>query len=316
MKMKRIGKILVCVLITVLAFSGCTHNVEDKEISISFNEQSISGTYTGSVSKGVPHGEGRFTSKEDGRTFDYTGQWEEGKIVGKGKLTDTKYVVHFSDLDRVGEYSGDVVNGKAQGNGSFTAFNDEQVKYTYTGSWHNGLFNGQGVCKYDSEDYCVNAGNFKDGEFAPDKLEFIKSIGDYEKMRFAPTEKAAKFIKSHENFFPADKSTDITKYIDKSIKYKNLIKSPDKYGDKLVTLSDYIVAQIFEQEMWNYTCTQFLAASPSFDNYVYVYYLGELPDVYEGSRVTIQGLPISNSSFENVGGGTTLCYVVYGCKIV
>ena len=315
MKSQKIKHALICLVSFICLFSGCTHNVTDKEIAISFNGSSLTGSYTGTIDDGLPNGSGHFVSNADNRNFDYNGQWKNGSITGNGKLTDTQYVVHFKDFDRTGEYTGDVLDGKAHGNGSFTAFNDENVKYTYTGSWKNGLWNGQGVQKYDSEDYYVKTGTFNDGEFSPTKLELIKSLGDWENMRFTPTEKAEEFIKQHEDLFPADDDIDITKYIDSSLTYKKLIKNPEKFGDKLVNFSNYEVTQISEREIWGYVCTEFLAASPNYDDYVYGFYLGELPNIYEGSKITIQGLPISSSSFENTGGGTTLCYIIYGCKI-
>lgn len=312
----KIKSVLICTIMTILFFAGCTQNVKNKEITIIYDGKTLTGYYTGTLNNGVPDGEGTFVSKSEERNFDYNGQWEKGNIVGNGKLTDTKYVVYFTDVERIGEFSGDVKDGKAHGNGTFKATNEENEKYIYTGEWKNGLWDGQGVQKFENTDYYVRTGTFTDGEFTPNKLEFIKSVGDCDTMRFTPTEKAEEFIKMHSNFFPTEVSADITEYIDNTITYKNLIKSPSKYGDKLIKLSNYQILQIWEeQEAWGYTCTTFLACSSTFDDYVFGYYLGELPSVYEGSWVTIEGLPISNSKFENIGGGTTLCYVIYGCKI-
>ncbi len=316
--MRNIRAILCSIAITSLLFCGCTRNVKDKEINVSVNGKKLTGSYTGQLSKGVPEGNGQFVSKTKNRTFNYNGEWKNGKLAGNGKLTDTKYVAHFPDVEHTGKYTGDTADGKPNGAGEFTAvatFNDEDLKYTYKGEWKDGIFNGQGVQKFDDKDICTRTGTFKNGKFTPSKYELIESLGDCDSMRFSPSEHSENFIKSHEEFFPANDSIDLSEYIDTTLSYKNLIKSPDKYGDKLINLSNYKISQIFENEMWGYTSTCFLAYSSEYDDYVYVVYLGELPNIYEGSVVTIEGLPISNSSFENVGGGTTLCYIIYGCKI-
>lgn len=313
--MKKMCYTFMCAIISVGLFSGCTQEVNEKEITITVEGQVLTGSYTGTMRNKVPDGKGRFVSKTEERLLEYDGEWEQGNIIGNGNLKDTKYMVPFLEVNRIGEYSGEVVNGKAHGNGSFTAINDKDEKYTYTGEWQNGLCNGQGVREYENKDYSVLTGTFKNGEFAPTKLEFIKSMGDRDAMRFAPTDKAEEFIKAHEDLFPATDSVDLTEWIDSSIVYKNLIKSPDKYGDKLINLPNYEITQIWENELYGYTCTEFLARAANYDDYVYGCYLGELSNVYEGSKINIQGLPVNNSSFKNIGGGTTLCYIIYASKI-
>lgn len=299
----------------MLILSGCTSNVTNKDVTIKVGEENLTGKYTGTLTDGEPNGEGEFVFESNQRTYEYKGGWKAGEISGKGTLKDTKYIVNFSDVDRVGEYSGEVLNGVAHGQGMFVAINDSDEKYTYNGSWENGLWNGYGQQKFENEDIFTKTGNFKDGEFAPSKLEFIQSVGTSKQMEFVPTDKAIQFVKEHENFFPANSVEDITPYVDATITYKNLIKKPENFGDKIIQLRQYEILQIWEENEYGYTITYFLAQSPNYDDFIYVYYLGELPDVYEGSVVNIYGLPISNSSFENIGGGTTLCYVVYGCKI-
>ena len=311
---KRCG-IIAYIIILAFIISGCTSKVTNKEITIKVGEDSLTGTYTGTMTDGKPDGEGEFIHKSDDRTYEYNGFWKNGNVSKNGNLKDTKYTVNFSHVSRIGEYSGEVLNGIASGQGTFVAVNDDGEKYTYTGSWRNGLWNGQGEWKYEDEESFIQKGNFKDGEFAPTKLEFIQYFGTGKDMNFAPTDKAVQFIKEHDNFFPADNSTDITPFLDTSIQYKNLIKNPGKYGDKIIQLKNYEILQIWEADMWGYTLTSFLACSSNYDDYVYGYYLGELPDKYEGSKINISGLPINNSSFENTAGGTTLCYIIYGCKI-
>ncbi len=50
-------------------------------------------------------------------------------------------------------------------------------------------------------------------------------------------------------------------------------------------------------------------------NQYYIFYLGELPDIFEEDTIGVYGLPLSMSRFANTGGGTTLCPVLAGSWI-
>mgnify|MGYP004665266277 CR=1 FL=1 len=49
-------------------------------------------------------------------------------------------------------------------------------------------------------------------------------------------------------------------------------------------------------------------------NYYYVIYIGSL-DVYKDDTVQVYGVPVGMTSFENVGGGTTVSLVMAGSYI-
>ena len=238
---------IICIgMIVCLVASGCSRTVSDYPLTINNNDIQIEGKFTGTLVNDVPEGEGTFTSDDTDSVFSYTGLWENGKFTGEGYLKDDNYTVHFSDLDRTGKYDGQVMNGIPSGEGTFTAENDDHITYTYIGQWADGTWNGQGVQKFESDQYYVRTGNFTNGEFNPSKLEYIKSMGDYEEMRFSPTEKAEEFITAHENLFPAADKLLLGDSLDENLTYKELIKSPDKYGDKVVKLSGYEILQIWE----------------------------------------------------------------------
>ncbi len=56
--------------------------------------------------------------------------------------------VRFPHADRTGTYTGEMQNGEANGEGTFTATNDEGVSWTYTGAWENGMMNGYGTMSW------------------------------------------------------------------------------------------------------------------------------------------------------------------------
>lgn len=289
--------------------------IEGYPFTVAHDGKEIRGLYTGSMENGKISGEGTFVDVEEEITFEYSGNWLEGILSGEGYLTYDKYVVHFTDNDREGAYEGNVLDGLASGEGTFSAVNGEDISYTYTGLWENGLFQGEGVVKYDSEDYYGNMGTFTNGEFTPNELEFIQSLGTYPKIKFGVNDMSVSFIEEHTDFFVTEDSTVLEPFVDGELRYKQLIKSPSQYGDKLIKLSNYTVIQIWENEQWGKTLTTMLIRDSNYEEYYFVFYLGVAADIYEDSKITLYALPIDSSSYETTGGGTNNCYILYGCYI-
>ena len=231
---------------------------------ISFQEKTITGIYNGETKDGIPSGMGNFESTTKDYNFTYQGEWNNGEITGKGNLNYNQYIVYFDDVERIGEYEGEVQNGVAEGTGKFTAFNGDNQKYVYSGEWKNGLFDGQGSREFVNKEHASEIGTFTKGEFTPTKLEFIKSVGNWDDLRFEVNSKAENFIKKNEEFFPTQKVDILQHYTDTSLSYKMLIKNPQKYGNQLIKVSNYYVGQIFESEIWGNTVTEIYA----YDDYI------------------------------------------------
>lgn len=283
-----------------------------------YNEKKLLGTYNGEVLDGIANGQGDFTYIEDGNNFTYSGKWEKGNVKGKGYIKADKYVVHFSDVDREGVYEGDAVDGKPEGNGVFSALNADGVKYTYTGEWKNGLFDGQGVREFDDDNYYTHTGTFENGEFTPSIIEFIKSAGDIENdenVSYTITEKAETFIKNNTSLFPTKNADELTEFVDAELTYEMLNKNISKYGDSLVKMSKQNVISIDESEWWGKNRSTLILSDNTYSNIFYVYYNGELEEIYDNNWVTFYGLPVACSSYKNVGGGTTKCIVIYASYI-
>ena len=87
---------------------------------------------------------------EDGSI--YEGEYKNGKPNGKGSMTS---------FDNKTIYDGDWVNGKREGNGKLI-ISDE---YNYTGPFENDLFSGSGGV------LCDNKGNIYEGDFEKGKFE-------------------------------------------------------------------------------------------------------------------------------------------------
>lgn len=289
--------------------------VEGYPFTLSFDGIDIDGVYTGTMDNGAISGAGSFMDTEDGVTFEYTGDWQDGKLTGEGKLKYDKYVVHFSDVDREGAYDGDVVDAVACGEGTFTAINDYGNTYTYTGGWKDGLWDGYGEQIFEGSDYSSNIGTFTRGVFTPTADEFILSLGTNPALEFPVNECSIDFIREHPDFFTASDPAVLDSFVDWELNYKQMVKTPDRFGDKLMKLDNYIVLQIWEYDLWGKTVTEMLIHDEAYEVYYYVFYLNSAPNVYDGSTISLYALPVYSSSYETTVGGVNNCYVLFGCYV-
>ena len=113
------------------------------------NKHTLKVVYTGQYNdKGQYHGNGKLVD-DDGTI--YEGQWENGKIHGKGTET------HPS---RLHWYQGDFLNGKRHGQGEEIYLNGKR----FTGTWHEGEKKGIGHGKEIYADRSTFEGEFMDGQ--------------------------------------------------------------------------------------------------------------------------------------------------------
>lgn len=119
------------------------------------NEFNGLGTYTfgqsgdiyyGEWKGGLQHGLGTYTSKE----YEYVGNWEEGWINGKGRIT-------YANQDF---YEGNFVENKLYGQGYYQFHNGN----SYEGEFVDGKFNGLGIFRFAD-------GNVYEGEFENGKIK-------------------------------------------------------------------------------------------------------------------------------------------------
>ena len=64
-------------LLTLLLLTGCTQEVEDKEVIITLNNDEIDGFFTGNIIDGVISGEGEFKASEDEGGWLYSGSFKK-----------------------------------------------------------------------------------------------------------------------------------------------------------------------------------------------------------------------------------------------
>ena len=114
--------------------SGSAENIP---YSTAFNDQTVTGIYTGEVSEQLPSGTGSFSSD----AFSYEGSWKNGMPDGSGTLTAESFSVAVPSGTLEGSYSGDVTNGLAEGNGTFV-YPDGNTEVEMRGTFANNTFDG------------------------------------------------------------------------------------------------------------------------------------------------------------------------------
>ena len=146
-------------------------------------------------------------------------------------------------------------------------------------------------------------------------LQFFEDIQDNEVVPFVLTEKAKVMLSENESLFLENKNEGLEEHTDTSLEYKVLTKNIDKHGDKLIYLPEAYVLSIDETELDEETTCSELHLVDAEENSFYVLSLSAYDDIYEGDVVSAYALPIGETSFENVSGGTTLAIMLAGCYI-
>ncbi|HIV61921.1 MAG TPA: hypothetical protein H9746_03605 [Candidatus Butyricicoccus avistercoris] len=288
-------KLLLGLILSSLLLTGCNQNNENASSSQD-NNSSVEQTL-------------EVTDKEMTLTLNF---WNSDDRL------------NYSSLEKTGIYTGEVdENGLPSGHGRFDTENSEGLPWYYDGEFSNGSFNGIGKCVWEKQegvrenDY-IEYGNYKDGLFVPTKSQLLMHLGqpDMNFGEFSVSDKSIAFIDSHENLFPTYTESDLQElesYVDRTIEYKHLMKAPDKYLENIIEIKDAIIYQIFENDLCGHTVTSILAGNLNGD--YYTIYFDRSLELYQGDSISFLGLPIASSWFENVSGGVTNNFVVYGCSI-
>jgi len=129
------------------------------------------------VEQGVMHGQGKIASVTDGKTKTYDGFFDNGIITGKGTIT-------FLSGDM---YEGEVAqaskgNGYPQGKGTYTYVDPKSRLESYTGSFDNNKFNGNGTLIWRNGN--TYTGDFKVHKRTGQGEEFIQETGERFKGEF------------------------------------------------------------------------------------------------------------------------------------
>lgn len=148
-------------------------------------------------------------------------------------------------------------------------------------------------------------------------VEIYSTLAQTASTPYTLNDKATVFISSHPDLFPASNRASISDaMIDYSLEPKFIQKNESKYGDKMMSLPLLRVIQIWEESIADekYLTTMNAIDDATGEQY-YIYYIGELGNVFDDSTIDVVGLPLGNSSFTNTQGGDTLVIVLAGSSV-
>ena len=129
--------------------TAVVETVTDKTLALAFAFGEKTGSYSGELVNGVPHGYGTYSSvNSDGVAWTYEGQWQDGHFEGEGTTTWEDGFVE------TGTYSGDYLNG--QGREKLNG------RIQYEGSYLNSEYHGQGAL-FDYYGEVIYSGTFTNG---------------------------------------------------------------------------------------------------------------------------------------------------------
>lgn len=106
--------------------------VSEKTIAVDMDYDSGEGVYTGEVKDGIPHGRGSFTMQksDNGLSWSYEGEWENGVIAGEGVKREGRYTF-------TGSFKGGLSHG-------YCEIMDDGI-LRYKGVCRDGALHGEGT---------------------------------------------------------------------------------------------------------------------------------------------------------------------------
>ena len=173
---------------------------------------------------------------------------------------------------------------------------------------------GAAGCSGSSEYAFMDSANEKT-EYGSGTLELYEFLEENSGYDYSMSTTAADFIEAHEDLFPAKDTSVLEQYTDRSVEYKHLNKNVEKYGDKLFADDEMYVLDIHEEDLGEGEYLTILQVLDNSGNSFIIFYMDELPDVFKEDTVSVCGLPLGVTSFDNVGGGSTIAVVLAGCKV-
>lgn len=146
-------------------------------------------------------------------------------------------------------------------------------------------------------------------------LELYEILENNEEIPFTITDTARQMLTEHPEYFKNATVDDVADIVDYSLEYKHLAKNVDSHGDKVVCISEASVLSIYETKLDDKNYMTEMQVMDYNGNSFYLFALDRYENIFENDILSVYFLPIADTSFENVSGGTTLAIVGASCHI-
>ncbi len=273
-----------------------------------FSGGTVTGVYSGGVADGKLSGSGSFAA-HGGRELAYEGGFADGEPAGAGTLRDTLFLCRNGENSDRGVYEGSTVNGLAEGQGSFTGRNSENIDYSYTGSWAEGLFDGEGSLIYQSELYYDRVGHFTAGRFTPTGLELLECLGTAG-PRFTLSEETRAYIEKFPELLTREtllKKTDDCDYkgeYSNYLTFPNYMSAPENFTHNFMyVFNDKILYRNTITAFGDdYTVGVYYGANALYQDPVVCYFLASSSSFESANVFNLYGIPLGKVSYTNADG--------------
>lgn len=296
-------------------------SVTDRECSVTVGTLTLRGSYSGTIAAGEPDGEGEFHGELNGRTVSFSGVWESGR-AGAGTLTDSGYLVTAGERQYRGRYEGESLQGLAVGEGVFSGRNEENIDFTYSGQWENGLWNGEGELRYDSVLYYDRCGTFTAGRYTPTADELLDALGTVE-PRFTVPDAVRDFISAYPELLdpgrtvPKNAEAEYSREYKSNVNYPVWFDAPDEHPETWLLLYKYEILNMVEESCFGeeYAFTRIMCSSSVYQQPVELIVFGQSEELHRDilstwPYLTVFGIPIAKSSYVNSIGESVDTVVV------
>lgn len=305
---------------------GFSGKVSKLTMTFEYNEVSFPGLYSGEYIDGQPNGQGHFASESD-LFFRYDGKWDNGTVIGPGRLHTNNARISINGSTTRAEYNGQIDNGGFNGAGSMTVKREGGIAYQYSGNWLNnmysgkgklsvsgpdntgysydgywkdGVYDGEGSLIYDSDNIIKYIGHFENGNFRPTFTQLITCLCSAENSKVALADHTLRYIDQHQTDFVNHFATKIGSLSDFS--YWEYVKSQSEENSRCFTVKLKIIqSKEYDTDVLGYPVTEFIGTDD--ENKVYYgYYIGYFNTIKSGDTATVTAYPISYSSYISQDG--------------
>ena len=159
----------------------------------------------------------------------------------------------------------------------------------------------------DNQETQTQPSEESEGKIEISAYDLYAALQENDIFTYTLNDKMTEFLQTHEELFPTVSEDEILAagVVDETLEARQIMKNPDRYGDKLMFLPELQVVQIMESEVDEDQYMTEINAADWMEQSYYIIYNGVLDDVFEGDWIYAYGLPLGADTYENVSGGET-----------